>query len=218
MQFSFKQFIVPHFWKKFILMITSVIFMGVTLSFLIEVAWGTDPASFLNLHISRCIGLSLGNTQILVYFGMFIITFIFGPEMIGFGTIANSLLIGHTADLCMKLWDMSGIHNFISSGTLFIKILVFAVALLGFVFSAAIYMNAGLGVAPYDALPKIIWAHIKRVPFFVVRICFDLVVIGFGILFGILGPDGILISPIGATIMALLLGPAIGFVGEKLKV
>ena len=52
MKFSFKQFIVPNFAKRLAFMLPAVILMGVFVSILVEIGWGTDPASFLNLNIA----------------------------------------------------------------------------------------------------------------------------------------------------------------------
>lgn len=98
MKFSFKQFIVPNFGKRLAFMLPAVCLMGFFVSLLIEIGWGTDPASFMNLNIARTIGLGLGTTEVIVYGIMLILTFIFGPQMIGFGTLANMLLIGYIAD------------------------------------------------------------------------------------------------------------------------
>ena len=73
-KFTFKQFIVPHIGKKLAFMLPAVFMMGFTLSVLIIIGWGTDPASFMNLNIAAATGLSLGNTQVIVYSIMLIFT------------------------------------------------------------------------------------------------------------------------------------------------
>ena len=52
-------------------------------------------------------------------------------------------------------------------------IVQFLEVLLLFVTACAIYMNSELGIAPYDAVPKIISDRFVKLPFFVVRIIFD---------------------------------------------
>ena len=76
--FSLKQFIVPNFAKRISFMLPAVLLMGVFVSILVEVGWGTDPASFMNLNISHVIGLSLGPTEVITYGIMFIFVLIFG--------------------------------------------------------------------------------------------------------------------------------------------
>ena len=100
MKITFKQFMVPNFGKRLAFMLPAVILMGVFVSLLLEVNWGTDPASFMNQNISHTIGLSFGTTEVIVYGLMLIFTFIFGPQMFGFGTIDNIVLIGYIAEFC----------------------------------------------------------------------------------------------------------------------
>jgi len=217
MKFSFKQFIVPNFGKRLAFMLPAVILMGVFVSILVEIGWGTDPASFMNLNIASTLGWGLGNTEVLVYGLMLVFTFIFGAQMIGFGTLANMILIGYVVDLCRWIWRNTGFANFIAQGTMPVRILIFAITLICFVIVAAIYINAQMGVAPYDAMPQIISDWIPKVPFFVIRILFDLAAVLIGVIFGKLNPEGVQGSAIGSIIMSLMLGPVISLVGKPLK-
>ena len=217
MKFTFKQCIVPNFGKRLACMLPAVILMGVFVSILVEIGWGTDPASFMNLNSASTRGWGLGNTEVLVYGLMLIFTFIFGAEMIGFGTLANMLLIGYVIDLCRWIWKNIGFAQFIYDGSFAVRAAIFALALLLFVVVAAIYMNAQMGVAPYDAIPNILSGWITVIPFFIIRICFDLAAVGVGVIFGKLNPEGIQGSIVGSILMSLLLGPVISIVGKPLK-
>ena len=130
--FSLKQFIVPNFAKRISFMLPAVLLMGVFVSILVEVGWGTDPASFMNLNISHVIGLSLGPTEVITYGIMFIFVLIFGAQMIGFGTLANMILIGFVVDFCRWLWSNIGLADFIANGGFAIKLVFFATSLLLF--------------------------------------------------------------------------------------
>ena len=217
MKFSFKQFIVPNFGKRLAFMLPAVILMGVFVSILVEIGWGTDPASFMNLNIASTLGWGLGNTEVLVYGLMLVFTFIFGAQMIGFGTLANMILIGYVVDLCRWIWRNIGFADFIADSSTGIRILIFAITLICFVIVAAIYINAQMGVAPYDAMPQIISEWIPKIPFFVIRILFDLAAVLIGVIAGKLNPEGIQGSAIGSIIMSLMLGPVISLVGKPLK-
>jgi len=217
MKFSFKQFIVPNFGNRLAFMLPAVILMGVFVSILVEIGWGTDPASFLNLNIASTLGWGLGNTEVLVYGLMLVFTFIFGAQMIGFGTLANMFLIGYVIDLCRWIWKNTGFAQFIYDSSLTVRILIFASTLLCFVVVASIYMNAQMGVAPYDAIPNILSGWMPKLPFAVIRIIFDLSAVGIGVLAGLLNPEGIQGSIIGSVIMSFLLGPVITLVGKPLK-
>ncbi len=217
MKFSFKQFIVPNFAKRLAFMLPAVILMGVFVSILVEIGWGTDPASFMNLNIASTLGWGLGNTEVLVYGLMLVFTFIFGAEMIGFGTIANMVLIGYVVDLCRWIWRNIGFAGFIAESSFPVRILIFALTLIFFVIVASVYINAQMGVAPYDAMPQIISGWMPKVPFFIIRILFDLTAVLIGVIAGKLNPNGIQGSAVGSIIMSLMLGPVISLVGKPLK-
>ena len=191
MKFTFKQFIVPNFGKRLAFMLPAVILMGVFVSILVEIGWGTDPASFMNLNIASTLGWGLGNTEVLVYGLMLIFTFIFGAEMIGFGTLANMILIGYVIDLCRWIWKNIGFAQFIYDAGFAVRVVIFAATLLCFVIVASIYINAQMGVAPYDAIPNILSGWWTKVPFAIIRICFDLAAVGAGVISGIILSAGI---------------------------
>lgn len=217
MKFSFKQFIVPNFGKRLAFMLPAVILMGVFVSILVEIGWGTDPASFMNLNVADALGWGLGNTEVLLYGIMLIFTFIFGAEMIGFGTLANMILIGYVIDLCRWIWKNIGFAQFLAEGNFAARVIIFAFTLFLFVVVASIYINAQMGVAPYDAIPNILSGWIAKVPFAVIRILFDLAAVGVGVIAGKLNPNGIQGSIVGSILMSLLLGPVISIVGKPLK-
>lgn len=215
-KFSFRQFIVPKFWKKFWLMFFAILLMGFFLSFLIEVGWGTDPASFMNLNISHLIGWTFGNWQIVINILMLIIVFIFEPSLIGFGTICNMILIGYTADFCCWLWAKNGIHELIAGGTVGIKIAFFAVAIVCFVIVAAVYMNAQMGLSPYDGCAKLFAGALKGIPFFVGRMIYDLGIVAIGFVAAVFSKE-MRGSALGASIIGLLLGPVITAIAKPMK-
>lgn len=216
MKFTLKQFIVPKFKKRLSFMLPSVLLMGVFLSILIEIGWGTDPASFMNLNIAYALNFSLGNTQVIVYLIFFIFTFLFGSHLIGFGTLANMFLIGYMADFCKFLWKKSGFHSFLVQSEFLIRLPIFCIALICFVIFASIYMNSKMGMAPYDATPKILSDFLPKFPFVIIRILFDFSAIGIGLIASLFSGE-IQGSIIGSIAMSILLGPIISFVGKKLE-
>ena len=204
MKFSLKQFIVPNFAKRLAFMLPGVLLMGVFVSILVEIGWGTDPASFMNLNIASLLGWGVGNTEVLVYGLMLVFTFAFGAEMIGFGTLANMILIGYVIDICRWIWKNIGFATVLSEGSFVLRLTIFVVVLLLFVIAAAIYMNAQMGVAPYDAIPNILSGWMPKIPFFVVRMSFDLSAVLIGVIAGKLGEAGIQGSIIGSVAMSFL--------------
>jgi uncharacterized membrane protein YczE len=197
------------FKKKFIVMLLGVVLMGVFLSFLIEVSFGTDPCTFMNLTIAGRLGILFGTWQVILNSILFILVIFFDRHQIGPGTIANMVLIGYISDFCRWLWGKL-IPDFIFTAMPY-RAVVFVVALLCFVVAASLYMNADMGVAPYDAVPIIINRYVlRKVPFKYIRIGFDGTVLLIGFLLG--GK-----VEICTVLMVFLLGPTITAVGSYLN-
>lgn len=196
------------FLKRLIIVVLAVVMMGFSLSWLIQVDMGTDPCTMMNKAISEKLGLSLGNWQALLNIILLVIVIFFGGRNLGFGTLANMFLVGYSVDFFT--WVIN--HNIDTSifDALWIKIVVFVPALIAFVIAAAVYMDVDMGTAPYDAIPFIVSNKIEKIPFKVVRICYDMLVIIIAMCFG-----GRL--RIVTLLMALLLGPVISWVGTKLQ-
>lgn len=217
MKFSINQFIVPNLAKRLAFMIPAVLLMGLFVSILVEIGWGTDPASFMNLNISTLFGWSMGRTQVSIYALMLVFTIFFGLEMIGFGTLANMLLIGYVIDFCRWLWKTTGFNLVLAEGNFALRLTVFISVLILFSVAAAVYMNAQTGVAPYDAIPNIISRWLPKIPFFVIRMLFDFSAVFIGVIAGKLCEAGIQGSIIGSIAMSFMLGPVITLVAKPLK-
>lgn len=214
MKLNFNNFFVPHFKKKLAIMLSAIILMGIFLSFLIEIGWGSDPFSYMNLNIASLLGWTLGNWQLLLNAILLVITAVFAWNLIGFGTIANMVLIGYTADFCCFIWNKTGLHEFIQSSGTAVHVLVFIPTIAGFVVVASIYMNAQMGLSPFDAVAKILSLKIKKVPFFAVRMCYDLTTVAIGFAAAMISGTGFQPALIGSIVMSLSLGPAITAVGK----
>ncbi len=212
-----KQFTGPQFWKKFCMMIFGVFFMGFFLSFLLEIGWGTDSYTFQNSIISMRIGWEFGNWQLLLNIILLIIMVIFNRRLIGIGTIANMVLIGYISDFFRWVWKnhfplLSKIST--SPDFLWAKILVFIAVILLFVISAAFYINARMGLSPYDGLATIIGEKLRKIPPVITRMAYDFTFLLVGVLASIGSGIDISTSLIGSIAMSLSLGPAIQLVGK----
>lgn len=184
-----------------------VALMGFSISWLVPCGFGTDAFTAMNLAISKRIGISFGTWQAGLNIVLFLIVLVWDRKLIGIGTFANMLLVGYICDFFSWIWGFVLPENFFAPlGT---RILVAIPALGLFVLAAAIYMDMGLGMAPYDALPFLLHRVIGRVPFGALRIVYDLVTIVLGYLFG---------APFAAVTlaMAFLLGPTVQAVGKWL--
>ncbi|WP_050008220.1 YczE/YyaS/YitT family protein [Butyrivibrio sp. WCE2006] len=199
----------PGFAKKFWIMAIGVFFMGFFLSFLIEVDLGTDPCTFMNITISRRLNILFGTWQLIMNTFLFIIVILFDRHQIGPGTIANMVCIGYTADLCRWIWKRT-IPEYLFKEWPY-RAVIFVAALILFVIAASLYMNADMGVSPYDAIPNILSNRLfKNISFKFVRIAFDGAVLLIGFLLG--GR-----VEICTILMVFLLGPTITAVGKFLN-
>ncbi len=211
-----KQFSVPHFWQKFAFVAVAIFLMGFFLSFLIEVGWGTDPCSFMNINLSNKMGWTLGTWQLTLNAVMLIFVIVFNPMLIGCGTVLNMVLIGYTADFFTWVWGGCGFHAFIAS-SMGVRVAVFAAAIIGFVISTAVYLNCDMGISPYDSVIKIITGWLSRIPYFILRIVYDLLAVVIGLVAGHFAVNGVQGSLLGTVIMAFAIGPAISAVGAFMK-
>ena len=214
----FKSLLVPQFGKKFLIMIIGIFLMGFFLSFLVEVDWGTDPYTFQNTVISTRLGWSLGTGQLCLNGVLFVLVIIFNRRLIGLGTLANMVLVGYTVDFFRWVWrtcfPLLG-RICTEPEFLWAKIVVFVLGILCFVIAASLYMNADLGLSPYDGLAFIISQRLKgKIPVAVSRIAYDLSAVLIGILVSLGTGISILTALIGSVAMALTLGPAIQIVGK----
>ncbi len=207
-KFLREYFETPDFMKRLVVMLIGVFLMGFFLSFLIKVDLGTDPCTFMNLTISRKLGILFGTWQLALNAVLFVIVILFGKKCIGFGTIANMVFIGYIADFFGWLWDKTIPERYFTEFPS--RAVIFALALLLFIISVSFYINADMGVSPYDAMPQIISDRVlTKVPYYIIRIGYDFLVIVIGVMFG--GTPNI-----GIILMALFLGPIISVVGKFL--
>ncbi|MDC7294664.1 MULTISPECIES: YczE/YyaS/YitT family protein [unclassified Butyrivibrio] len=199
----------PNFKKRLIVMNIGVFLMGFFLSFLIKVDLGTDPCTFMNWTVSEKLGILFGTWQLILNAVLFIFVLLFGRNQIGAGTIANMVFIGYIANFFKWLWEkILPEHYFTDMPT---RAVIFVLALLCFIISVSFYINANMGVSPYDAMPQIISEKVlKKVPYAVIRIAYDFLVIAIGVALG--GKPNI-----GIVLMALFLGPVITVVGKFLN-
>lgn len=193
--------------KRILAVLAAVIIMGFSLSFLIRLNFGTDPCSSMNLGISRHLGISFGSWQVLFNAILFIVVILFDRSQIGWGTLANMLLVGYCADFFT--WLFNAILPSDAFHSLTIRIVVLIPSLILFILSAAVYMAVDLGSAPYDATVFIIAARLKKIPFRAVRMTWDITACIIGYLLG---------STIGVVtvVIAFALGPVISWVKERI--
>ncbi|NLZ82152.1 MAG: hypothetical protein GX915_00640 [Clostridiales bacterium] len=195
--------------RRVIAVLIAVILMGFSLSFLIRVNFGTDPASTMNLGIARKLGISFGLWQVLFNGLLLIVVIILDRSQIGIGTLANMVLIGYSSDLFTWLFDMVIPEGMFADENFILRLVVLIPSLILFIFAAATYMSVELGTSAYDAVAFIIADKFDKKYFRIIRICYDVAAAVIGSFLG---------STIGfvTVVVAIALGPVIAFVKEKL--
>lgn len=194
--------------KRFAYMLGGVLGMGIFLSFLLKAGYGTDTSAFMNSSLAARLGLSFGTVMVCTNAIMFIPQLIWGRKLIGIGTIANMTLIGYTSDFCTMLEE-----RFLPQEMFTVqpyRTITFIVALAFFLVFVAAYMNAEMGLAPFDAMPTMA-SSFSHIPFFIVRIAWDFTAILIGVIAG-----GHL--TIGTVVLAFTIGPAVSWIGRLLPV
>lgn len=200
----------PHMARRIPVLVISVILMGMCVAFFEKVAVGTDPCTVFNLSVAQNVlhWDNLGTWQLI--FNLFLLAVILlmkEGRFIGLGSLANMVLVGYSRDFFKPIVEMLLPGESLS---LLVRGSVFVPTMLLFLVAVAFYMVVELGTAPYDAVPQIIASHMKKVPFAVIRICFDILVTVAGVLLG--GQIGVF------TVAAcFFLGPVISAIAAKFR-
>ena len=193
--------------KRLAYMFLGIFGMGIFLSFLLKVGYGTDTSSFMNSSVAAKFDISLGTTLVCTNALFLIPEIIWGRKLIGIGTIANMTLIGYTSDFCTYL-EEKYLPDFIFTVQPY-RTITFIVALAFFLVSVALYMNADLGQAPFDSISTMVSQH-TQLSFTLVRMAWDFLMIIIGIIAG-----GKL--TIGTVVLALTIGPSVSFIGRFIR-
>ena len=199
----------PKFKNRMIMMLCGIMAQGLGLSLLRAVNLGTDPCSCLTQGVTNFVPLSFGTCQLLCHLVTFVFVLRYDLSMIGFGTIGNMCFLGYISDFFQWIWSLllpAGFFEVVLN-----RYILLLPSLAVFLLGAAAYMCAGLGSSPYDALPFIISGHVKRFPFKIVRMLWDISFMAAGFVLG--GDVGIV-----TILVAFFLGPIITGVQKKLEV
>lgn len=199
----------PKFRNRMILMLLGITLQGFGLSLLIRINLGTDPCSALTQGVNRFLPISFGTCQLLCHLINFLIVLRFDLSKIGFGTIGNMVCLGYITDFFGWIWDKIFKEGYFTNG--YTEYIWLIPALVIFVIGASMYMCAGLGASPYDAVPFIISERTKKFSFKAIRMTWD---IGYVIGALLLGGDVGIVT----VTMAFFLGPVITWMQRKLAV
>jgi len=200
----------PHMGRRIPVLVVSVILMGMCVAFFEKLEVGTDPCTVFNLSIAQNVlhWPDLGTWQLICNLILLVIILAMKEgRFIGLGSLANMVLVGYSRDFFKPIVEAllpGEVESLLVRGGVFIPTTVL------FLVSVAFYMVVELGTAPYDAISQIIAARLPKVPFALIRICFDIVVTIIGVLLG--GKIGLF------TVAAcFFLGPVIQWIADKFR-
>lgn len=190
--------------RRILFLILGICLIGVSLTFSRIAGFGTDSSSCFVLGISNVTGIQFGYSLIIINIIILIFVVLFERKFFGLGTVINMLFIGIISDVTLQwLQQVTGTELSFFLRCMF---MIASVLLLGF--SAALYISADLGLAPYDSLGYVLVKITKKQGAFRwFRIATDvLCVIGGYFMGAVIG--------INTVILALSLGPLIQFFRE----
>ena len=165
---------------------------------------GLDPFTAINTGASELLGFTLGNFQLFVNAAILAIILFFDRKIIGWGTIFNLVLVGYMIEFFISM-----LESFIdpTQFAFIVQLLITVVAILIFTFGVALYMDADLGVSPYDAIAPVITDRVSA-SYKTVRMIQDIVVVITAWILG--GPVGV-----STFITGFLAGPLIDFFSNR---
>ena len=165
---------------------------------------GLDPFTAINTGASELLGFTLGNYQLFVNAAILAIILFFDRKIIGWGTIFNLVLVGYMIEFFISM-----LESFIdpTQFAFIVQLLITVVAIIIFTFGVALYMDADLGVSPYDAIAPVITDRVSA-SYKTVRMIQDIVVVITAWILG--GPVGV-----STFITGFLAGPLIDFFSNR---
>ena len=190
-------------WKALMSLIgTTLISFGAALSQTMNM--GLDPFTAINTGASELLGFTLGNYQLFVNAAILAIILFFDRKIIGWGTIFNLVLVGYMIEFFISM-----LESFIdpTQFAFIVQLLITVVAILIFTFGVALYMDADLGVSPYDAIAPVITDRVSA-SYKTVRMIQDIIVVITAWILG--GPVGV-----STFITGFMAGPLIDFFSNR---
>lgn len=189
---------------RVIFVILGIIIIAFGISLFVRSALGTDPFTCLNMGISSLTGISFGTCQLVMNLIIFIFQLIFGRKDVGIGTLINAVFVGYLVDF----FDF--LYSFLPQKSLVEQILLMIIGLIVIGYGVAMYMEANMGISPYDSLGVILSDKLKK-KYSIMRMTQDITCVVIGFLLG--GPFGI-----ATILMAFLLGYIITHYREKIHI
>jgi len=181
--------------RRVVQLFAGLVLYGASMAMMVESGLGLTSWDVFHQGLSQATGLSFGTVVILVGLPLLLL-WIPLRERVGFGTIANVVVIGLVVDAALAVLPAgAGLPARITY-------LVAGILLNGV--ATGLYMGARLGAGPRDGLMTGVVRRFPRLSIRVVRTSIELTVLAVGFLLG--GTAGI-----GTIAYALCIGPLVHF-------
>jgi uncharacterized membrane protein YczE len=169
-----------------------LVLYGVTLALMIRATLGNAPWDVLHQGLARHLPLTIGQAVIVM---SLVVLLLWVPlrELPGLGTIANSFVVGLTADAALALVP--------APDALAVRVLLMVAGVAGNALATALYIGSQLGPGPRDGLMTGLHRR-TGVSVRVVRTALEVTVVAVGwVLGGVVG--------IGTILYAVAIGPLV---------
>lgn len=187
--------------RRFSQLFVGLLLYGITMGLMVRSVLGLDPWDVFHFGLATKVPLSLGTVITLASVAVLLL-WIPLRQQPGFGTVANTLVIGWTTDATLSL--IPPIH------TLWLRIALLLLGIGGNALAGALYIGAGLGPGPRDGLMTGMVARgIGSIRW--VRTGIEVTVLGVGWLMG--GVVGV-----GTVLYAIAIGPLLHLLLPRFRV
>lgn len=211
-----KKYFRRQYISRYIIIVVSMILNGLGVSLMRISCMGTDPFNSMNYSFSVFFHIPLGTVVILVSCLLLGLSLFTMRSSLGFGTVANMVLLGTSADLWVHFITKVTGHEISFNGMedLPLRIVLVCMGILCMIFFNSFYISADLGMSPYDALGFIIEKLSGGFPFKWARVITDIVCVV--VAYFVAGRNGSQweLIGVGTVIMAFGTGPLLAFFKE----
>ena len=195
--------------KRCVMMVLGILLISIAVGCYRLSGFGVDAFTCMNLGISGFLDMGFGTWQLIMNAMILVAVFFTVRRCIGPGTIVNMVGVGYCADfLCWLVNDRLQIPM-----TLPLRVAALAAGCLLAALGVALYMDAELGIAPYDSVALIVETLTGgKMKFQYARVASDITCVVVGVLFCLAGKDDLwMIIGIGTLCNAFFNGPIIQF-------
>lgn len=200
---------------RYILSLLGVLIIGVGCGVVVEMAVGCDTYTCFNRSIwyifTEKLGyFPFGHINLFVNLILFAFMIALRRDLIGFGTLFNMITVGYIIDLVHFVFVLCGIPGTELGMALRIGLIVVALPVIAF--GDALYIEADVGISPYDAVPFMLEKlTCGRFAFGTLRTFTDCFCLVFGFLIGCTTGKQFELANVGTVLLALFTGMLIVF-------